>query len=593
MPIFNLTDREFRNVLDLGGRGISAAGGFLESRSTSATLDANAQIAALNAREIAETLPIQLEGIESEIVSEGEAAEIQERKTASDIGRARRQEIFGRQSFAAETQLATLTRDEVELRSGISQRLLDVTLETITIRADERVRQLERDRRDRIADIRGAAAGGGVEVTSGSIEAVEEDIREDVGSAVGAIRAEEAVSLQESRIRDELEDSATRERLTGIDERLAQIEIEELQLGAFLEDALFDAALESEINLRNRDINIARLERSGELLRRKAAIGIESFQREEESLEDQQRDQLVSQILSGVGFGVDVLSTFPTLAKGAADLLGIGVGAAGGTGALTGSSAAALGGEASLSAIGVQAPAAGSLITGGSGTAALEGGSALDLLGPGTSAASQFIGGVQSTLGIGGALSPLASGAVIPIAGAQIGSLAGSTTAFAAGTSAATAIGIVAPPIAAILALAAIGGAFSGPGNTPAAREQAGSKVTEILTTANPTAAQLERAKALLGVPNNFSDPNPGTIANFGGVENFINKFGGIDALSPGAREVFQLALDKRTKERAIREQAASDRLGSNTLVTDLRNQGFTAVQAEEILINQIGSGGP
>jgi hypothetical protein len=593
MPIFNLTDREFRNVLDLGGRGISAAGGFLESRSTSATLDANAQIAALNAREIAETLPIQLEGIESEIVSEGEAAEIQERKTASDIGRARRQEIFGRQSFAAETQLATLTRDEVELRSGISQRLLDVTLETITIRADERVRQLERDRRDRIADIRGAAAGGGVEVTSGSIEAVEEDIREDVGSAVGAIRAEEAVSLQESRIRDELEDSATRERLTGIDERLAQIEIEELQLGAFLEDALFDAALESEINLRNRDINIARLERSGELLRRKAAIGIESFQREEESLEDQQRDQLVSQILSGVGFGVDVLSTFPTLAKGAADLLGIGVGVAGGTGALTGSSAAALGGEASLSAIGVQAPAAGSLITGGSGTAALEGGSALDLLGPGTSAASQFIGGVQSTLGIGGALSPLASGAVIPIAGAQIGSLAGSTTAFAAGTSAATAIGIVAPPIAAILALAAIGGAFSGPGNTPAAREQAGSKVTEILTTANPTAAQLERAKALLGVPNNFSDPNPGTIANFGGVENFINKFGGIDALSPGAREVFQLALDKRTKEHAIREQAASARIGDNTLVTDLRSQGFTAVQAEEILINQIGSGGP
>jgi hypothetical protein len=168
-------------------------------------------------------------------------------------------------------------------------------------------------------------------------------------------------------------------------------------------------------------------------------------------------------------------------------------------------------------------------------------------------------------------------------------------------------LGIIAPPVAAILALAAIGGAFSGPGNTPAARAQAGNKVTEILTTANPTGAQLERAKALLGLPNTFSDSSPGTISNFGGVENFINKFGGIDALSPGAREVFQLALDKRTKERGIRDQAALGRLGitgglqdimpnsqgetfGNTAAGQLLAQGMSPSQVEQHLQN-VGSG--
>jgi hypothetical protein len=55
---------------------------------------------------------------------------------------------------------------------------------------------------------------------------------------------------------------------------------------------------------------------------------------------------------------------------------------------------------------------------------------------------------------------------------------------------------------------------------------------------------------------------------------------------------VFQLAFDKRAEANAVREQAASDRIGDNTQVTALRNQGFTAVQAEELLTNVIGSGG-
>ena len=627
MAIFNLTNREFQDVLAVGGRGISAAGGFLQSRSATETLDANAQIAALNAQEIAQTLPIQIAGIEAEILSEFEAAQIQERQTASGLERARRQDELSRASFDSETTLNTLNRSQLEIRSGLNERLLNTTLEAISIRANERIRVLDRERRDTQADLRGRFAGGNVRVTSGSLTASEEDIDENIDASVGSIRAEEGVSLEEARIRDAISDSTIQSQTDSLAERLRQIDIERDQLAGFLEDAVFDAALESEINLRNRDINIERLEREREFLERKAAIGIESFQVQESRLKDQADDQLIPQVLGGVSFAADVISKFPTVSSKLGSLLGIteaastaataggaaltGAALTGAQAAAAGQGAAALFGSGSLNAVGTGSTAVGTgstaAITGGGGSGTLVGaGGSASSLGTGLSAAqtaatlgtaAQFASGVGATLG-----GTVVSGGFASAAGTlgTVGGLGGSTTAFATaattgaatGVTAATALGVIAPPVAAILGLAALGGAFSGPGNTPAAREQAGNKVTEILTSENPTIAQLERAKALLGIPNTFSDSTPGTIANFSGVENFVNRIGGIEALSPGAREVFQLALDKRTKERATREQAASARIGDNTLVTDLRSQGFTAVQAEEILINQIGSGG-
>ena len=595
MAIFNLTDREFQNVLDIGGRGISAAGSFLQSRSTAATLDANAQIAALNVQEIAETLPIQIEGIESEIVSEREAAAIQERRTARDLSVAQRQAGLSQQSFAAQRELVTLSRDEIELRSGINERLLGTTLEAITIRANERVRQLSRDRRDQIAAIRAAAAAGGVEVTSGSIEAAEADVQEDIGAEIGAIRAEQAVSLEEARIRDELTDSATREQLGGADERLAQIDLEFLQLEGLLEDAVFDAALESEINLRNRDINIARLERSRELLERKAAIGIETFQRQEERFEDQERDQLLSQIASGAGFGIDVLSKFPTLASKLGDLIGVTGGGSGGAGgletAISSAAAEQFGGAASSTATNVA----------DAGAASGTGPGASNLLSPG-SFAGDFASGVGATLGG----TTLSSGLVSFQSGlGAVGGLQGATTAFASGATLGQALGVVAPPVAAILGIPIVANLLKGDDNDALARTQATDKVVQILQ--NPTAANLERAKALLGLPNTFEDPSPRTKAKFDFVEGAINRAGGITTLSPAAQEVFLAAIQRRADLREEQEQAARRRLGlpatnqqlnqpipggegqtfGDTAAGRLIRQGLTPRQAEERLRSQ------
>tara|TARA_Y100001938_G_scaffold145402_1_gene221980 strand:+ start:16781 stop:18574 length:1794 start_codon:yes stop_codon:yes gene_type:complete len=595
MAIFNLTDREFQNVLDIGGRGISAAGSFLQSRSTAATLDANAQIAALNVQEIAETLPIQIEGIESEIVSEREAAAIQERRTARDLSVAQRQAGLSQQSFAAQRELVTLSRDEIELRSGINERLLGTTLEAITIRANERVRQLSRDRRDQIAAIRAAAAAGGVEVTSGSIEAAEADVQEDIGAEIGAIRAEQAVSLEEARIRDELTDSATREQLGGADERLAQIDLEFLQLEGLLEDAVFDAALESEINLRNRDINIARLERSRELLERKAAIGIETFQRQEERFEDQERDQLLSQIASGAGFGIDVLSKFPTLASKLGDLIGVTGGGSGGAGgletAISSAAAEQFGGAASSTATNVA----------DAGAASGTGPGASNLLSPG-SFAGDFASGVSATLGG----TTLSSGLVSFQSGlGAVGGLQGATTAFASGATLGQALGVVAPPVAAILGIPIVANLLKGDDNDALARTQATDKVVQILQ--NPTAANLERAKALLGLPNTFEDPSPRTKAKFDFVEGAINRAGGITTLSPAAQEVFLAAIQRRADLREEQEQAARRRLGlpatnqqlnqpipggegqtfGDTAAGRLIRQGLTPRQAEERLRSQ------
>lgn len=595
MAIFNLTDREFQNVLDIGGRGISAAGSFLQSRSTAATLDANAQIAALNVQEIAETLPIQIEGIESEIVSEREAAAIQERRTARDLSVAQRQAGLSQQSFAAQRELVTLSRDEIELRSGINERLLGTTLEAITIRANERVRQLSRDRRDQIAAIRAAAAAGGVEVTSGSIEAAEADVQEDIGAEIGAIRAEQAVSLEEARIRDELTDSATREQLGGADERLAQIDLEFLQLEGLLEDAVFDAALESEINLRNRDINIARLERSRELLERKAAIGIETFQRQEERFEDQERDQLLSQIASGAGFGIDVLSKFPTLASKLGDLIGVTGGGSGGAGgletAISSAAAEQFGGAASSTATNVA----------DAGAASGTGPGASNLLSPG-SFVGDFASGVGATLGG----TTLSSGLVSFQSGlGAVGGLQGATTAFASGATLGQALGVVAPPVAAILGIPIVANLLKGDDNDALARTQATDKVVQILQ--NPTAANLERAKALLGLPNTFEDPSPRTKAKFDFVEGAINRAGGITTLSPAAQEVFLAAIQRRADLREEQEQAARRRLGlpatnqqlnqpipggegqtfGDTAAGRLIRQGLTPRQAEERLRSQ------
>jgi hypothetical protein len=613
----------FLQAASLAFQGASLFTGALGIRET---LDANARIAGFNAAEQERLLPLNIEAIRADIQAVGDAADFRQRELTEEARRAQRQRGLGDLSLEGEIISTNITREQVVTRSGINTELLGRTLAAITLSADEQIRQLRLRQRDRTAEIRSQAAVAGVAIESGSVEAVTSDIGEDFEARIGVTEEEAGIRRAEATLRNTLELSSTTERLAVLDRTLSDLELEGQQIEFLLEDSLFDAALQEEVNERNRSIAIDRLEREEEIVRRRAEIGIQSARERQEFIEDEQDRALIGDILSAGSFGVSVLDKFPTLAGNLGTLLGLGSKVATGTGAAT-SAGAIFGGGSGTAAAGTGSAAAaagasGNLVSGavpsvtGAGSTAAGAATAASGVSVGGTAlsaaqtaaqlgtAAQFASGVGATLG-----GTAVTGGFTTFGAGTVGGLGGSTTAFAtgAGVTGVQALGIIAPPVAAILALAAIGGAFSGPGNTPAAREQAGNKVTDILTTANPTAAQLERAKALLGVPNNFSDPNPGTIANFGGVENFINKFGGIDALSPGAREVFQLALDKRTKERAVRDQAALGRLGitgglqdimpnsqgetfGNTAAGQLLAQGMSPSQVEQHLQN-VGSG--
>ena len=232
-------------------------------------------------------------------------------------------------------------------------------------------------------------------------------------------------------------------------------------------------------------------------------------------------------------------------------------------------------------------------------------------------AAAQAAGGLGTLGQFGSALGST-------LAGTNLAGVAGplGAAAFPAGTSVATALGTIAPPVAAFLAAVKLGSTSDKHREVQkAAVGRATDLVTKILTTSNPTSGQLERAKALLGQPNTFEDPNPGTQAHFGGIENRINALGGIDALSPAAPEIYVSAIARRQADRIRQERAAAEQLGAPLLQSQgsapvavdfqrvlpgsdgqtfgatraghlMQRQGLTARQALEAVRNEIGSGG-
>lgn len=606
---------DFKDVLGAAGLGLQAAGSFTQSRATSRTLDANARIAGLNAAEQERLLPLNIEAIRADIASVREAADFRQRELTEERRRAERQRGLSDLSIGAEQRAVATSREEVAARSGITTDILGRTLDAITLAADERVRQLSLQRRDRTAEVRTRAAASGVAVGSGSTEAVTQDISEDIGSQIDVTTAEADIRRAEATLRNTLELSTTRERLAVLDRQITELELEEQQIGFLFEDAVFDTALQEEVNVRNRDIAIERLEREEEIVRRQAEIGIESARQREEFLEDEQDRQLIGDVLSAGSFGVDVLRTFPTLGKKLGNLLGIGGGGGGGGGgaaaltspsaaalggeaaiaaaksgaaSLTSSSAAALGGEAAISAAGKAATkSTTTAVTAAKGAASGDSLGVSNLLSPG-SFIGDFASGVGATLGG----TTLSSGLVSFQSGlGAVGGLQGATTAFASGATLGQALGVVAPPVAAILALPLLAGLRGNPGNTPLARTQATDKVVELLRSGN----NLERAKALLGLPNTFEDPSPSTKAKFDFVEGAINRAGGIDALPPASQEVLQAAIRQREAGRAQLGAEAFERLGGNARFDDgatfgdtaagqLIRQGLTPRQAEERL---------
>ena len=606
---------DFKDVLGAAVLGLQAAGSFTQSRATSRTLDANARIAGLNAAEQERLLPLNIEAIRADIASVREAADFRQRELTEERRRAERQRGLSDLSIGAEQRAVATSREEVAARSGITTDILGRTLDAITLAADERVRQLSLQRRDRTAEVRTRAAASGVAVGSGSTEAVTQDISEDIGSQIDVTTAEADIRRAEATLRNTLELSTTRERLAVLDRQITELELEEQQIGFLFEDAVFDTALQEEVNVRNRDIAIERLEREEEIVRRQAEIGIESARQREEFLEDEQDRQLIGDVLSAGSFGVDVLRTFPTLGKKLGNLLGIGGGGGGGGGgaaaltspsaaalggeaaiaaaksgaaSLTSSSAAALGGEAAISAAGKAATkSTTTAVTAAKGAASGDSLGVSNLLSPG-SFIGDFASGVGATLGG----TTLSSGLVSFQSGlGAVGGLQGATTAFASGATLGQALGVVAPPVAAILALPLLAGLRGNPGNTPLARTQATDKVVELLRSGN----NLERAKALLGLPNTFEDPSPSTKAKFDFVEGAINRAGGIDALPPASQEVLQAAIRQREAGRAQLGAEAFERLGGNARFDDgatfgdtaagqLIRQGLTPRQAEERL---------
>ena len=602
---------DFKDVLGAAGLGLQAAGSFTQSRATSRTLDANARIAGLNAAEQERLLPLNIEAIRADIASVREAADFRQRELTEERRRAERQRGLSDLSIGAEQRAVATSREEVAARSGITTDILGRTLDAITLAADERVRQLSLQRRDRTAEVRTRAAASGVAVGSGSTEAVTQDISEDIGSQIDVTTAEADIRRAEATLRNTLELSTTRERLAVLDRQITELELEEQQIGFLFEDAVFDTALQEEVNVRNRDIAIERLEREEEIVRRQAEIGIESARQREEFLEDEQDRQLIGDVLSAGSFGVDVLRTFPTLGKKLGNLLGIGGGGGGaaaltspsaaalggeaaiaaaksGAASLTSSSAAALGGEAAISAAGKAATkSTTTAVTAAKGAASGDSLGVSNLLSPG-SFIGDFASGVGATLGG----TTLSSGLVSFQSGlGAVGGLQGATTAFASGATLGQALGVVAPPVAAILALPLLAGLRGNPGNTPLARTQATDKVVELLRSGN----NLERAKALLGLPNTFEDPSPSTKAKFDFVEGAINRAGGIDALPPASQEVLQAAIRQREAGRAQLGAEAFERLGGNARFDDgatfgdtaagqLIRQGLTPRQAEERL---------
>ena len=209
-------------------------------------------------------------------------------------------------------------------------------------------------------------------------------------------------------------------------------------------------------------------------------------------------------------------------------------------------------------------------------------------LGVPSAAAAQFAATAGPTGGFAG----------LPVTGAA---LPAASAAGGIGASLAAAAPFLSP--GAIAALPVVANLLKGEDNTALARTQATDKVVQILQ--NPTAANLERAKALLGLPNTFEDPSPRTKAKFEFVEGASNRAGGIDALPPASQEVFRSALARRTADRIRAEQAAAERLGApasgnfrepfaggegqtfgDTAAGRLIRQGLTPRQAEEQLRN-------
>ena len=313
------------------GSIVNAFGTFSDSRQTAATFDANANIALANAGELLARFDEQILALGEERESISSAAAIQEREIVEGRARAKRTgkfsqdtilsdrafnltriesetafsneriraiSRFNRASIDRATDISQLTRSEITERHGLADQQIAATMGIINTRSDEVVRSLRKQRQEIIGDFRATAAASGLR-QRGSVVDVRDDIFEEGQFAISLTEADRRFALADAKLRDQAEDSETREALARLDfqleetvtsqefqtgetiarqqfqtsetlaalnDRLIDLEETEREITQGLEDAFFDAALESEINVRNRDIAIAQSESQERIL---------------------------------------------------------------------------------------------------------------------------------------------------------------------------------------------------------------------------------------------------------------------------------------------------------------------------------------
>lgn len=262
----------FSTVLRIGGTALNVFGQFQQGRAQADYFTAQQNIAALNAQQIRDLLPLQEEAFEEEIVSIGEARDIRIRDISERRDRANRQGEFTFEGLERAEELNILSEAGIRERSTLASRLVTSQLGIIVSRATEKTRQIDVEQGRIQGAVSQIAARGGTRVGGGSAETLRGEVRLEAGKATEEVRRERDQALTQTTLADEARLSQEREQISTLDIRTAELEQQRRETQQGLTDALFDASIELEINKRNAEIAIKRAEFNKKLARKRAEI---------------------------------------------------------------------------------------------------------------------------------------------------------------------------------------------------------------------------------------------------------------------------------------------------------------------------------
>jgi len=332
-------DADFSTLIKAGGSLVDFAGSVVSQSAKKSGFDANAAIAGMNAEQIAAFLPLQREALDSDIASIREAARLRESEITNNLARANRQAELTFASLNSEVAFANLNREEILIQRDITDKVLEGTIQTLENKASEDIRKLEVLRDQRVSDIRARTGFGGVKV-EGSVDDVSSFVQQQAAAEAKFTKEQRDLAISTARLQGDIDKSQFRLKIGGVDAELLMLDLEIRQAKGALDDAIFDAALESEINKRNADVEIARKESDKKLLAVQAGAQIANELAQKGAFEDASSGSYLATAFAGAKLGLDVLTMFPTLGPKIIGALGIEVGgtisAGGGAASLAG-----------------------------------------------------------------------------------------------------------------------------------------------------------------------------------------------------------------------------------------------------------------